>query len=429
MMATATRAPSEALSHLRVLDLGIITAGAATSQIMGDLGADVIKIEAPSRPDPFRRWTQVASPASGQTDLNASPPFQTVNRNKRGMALDLKHPDGRRVFLELFVKSDIVVENFRCGVLDRLSVGFADLKRVKPDIILASLTSQGGAGPEAGYSSYGSTLDALGGLMSLNGYGPETPRWSGTNVNYPDQVVSLIAPGVILAAVRHRDQTGEPVHVDLSQREVVTFLLGEYVVDAAAAPRRGPQGNRNADFAPQGVYACAGKEQWIALSIGDDAQWVRLCDIVARDPAISAECFATAQDRHANADAIDALLGDALREWDRDRLAARLVEAGIPASPVFASPEVLKDPQLAALGFFQSVENMSFAGWRQRGFNARLSKTPATIHSPAPRLGEKSREILTDILGYSDEKIEELLKSGAVFADRDRILKASRTCR
>jgi crotonobetainyl-CoA:carnitine CoA-transferase CaiB-like acyl-CoA transferase len=419
MMAAATRAPSTALGHLRVLDLGIITAGAATSQILGDLGADVIKIEAPLRPDPFRRWTQVASSASGQADLNASPPFQTVNRNKRGLALDLKHPDGRRLFLELVAKSDIVVENFRCGVLDRLGVGFADLQRVKPDIILASLTSQGAEGPEAGYTSYGSTLDALGGLMSLNGYGPDTPRWSGTNVNYPDQVVSLIAPGAILAAVRQRDQTGEPVHIDLSQREVVTFLLGEYVVDAAAAPRHGPEGNRSADFAPQGVYACAGDEQWVALSIGDDTQWVRLCDIAGLDPAESAERFATAQDRRANADAIDALLSDALRDWDRDRLAARLVEAGIAASPVFASPEVLKDPQLAALGFFQNVEHGAFPGQRQRGFSARLSKTPATIRSIAPRLGEDSREILTDILGYPAESIEEFLKSGAVFSDRD----------
>jgi crotonobetainyl-CoA:carnitine CoA-transferase CaiB-like acyl-CoA transferase len=251
------------------------------------------------------------------------------------------------------------------------------------------------------------------------GYGPDTPRWSGTNVNYPDQVVSLIAPGAILASVRQRDPTGEPVHVDLSQPEVVTFLLGEYVVDAAAAPRRGPEGNRSVDFAPQGVYACAGEEQWVALSIGDDAQWVRLCDIAGLDPAVSAERFATAQDRHANADAIDALLGNALREGDRDRLAARLVDAGIAASPVFASPEVLKDPQLAALGFVQSAEHVSFPGQHQRGFSARLGKTPATIRSIAPRLGEESREILTDILGYPDERIEDLLKSGAVFSDRD----------
>ncbi|MDB5582013.1 MAG: frc, partial [Bradyrhizobium sp.] len=419
------RAPSRALDHLSVPNLGIITAGAATPQILGDPGADVIKIEAPSRPDPFPQWTQVAPAAAGQADLNASPPFQTVNRNKRGLALDLKHPDGRRVFLELVAKSDIVVENFRRGVLDRLGVGFADLQRAKPDIILASLTSQGTEGPEAGYTSYGSTLDALGGLMSLNGYGPDTPRWSGTNMNYPDQVVALIAPGAILAAVRQRDQTGEPVHVDLSQREVVTFLLGEYVVDAAAAQRRGPEGNRSADFAAQGVYACAGEEQWVVLSIGEDDQWVRLCEIAGLDPAVSAERFATAQDRHASADAIDALLGTALREWDRDHLAARLVDAGITASPVFASPEVLKDPRLAALVFFQSVEHFSFPGHRQRGFSARLSKTPGAIRSIAPRLGEEGREILTDDLGYPDARIADLLKSGAVFSDHGRNINAN----
>ncbi|WP_242123953.1 CoA transferase [Sphingobium sp. Sx8-8] len=404
------------MAHIRVLDLGIITAGAVTSQILADLGAEVIKIEAPERPDPFRRWTQVASSASGQADLNASPPFQTANRNKQDVALDLKHPEGRRLFLEMAAKADIVVENFRNGVLDRLGIGFDDLRKVKPDIILASLTSQGSTGPEAGYSSFGSTLDALGGLMSLTGYDAATPRWSSANVNYPDQVVSFIAPGAILAALRQRDRTGEAIHVVLSQREVVSFLIGEYFIDFDPDAPHVPQGNRSEGFAPQGVYPCQGEEQWIALSIATDGQWADLCamlDLAAADDPR----FATIELRQARHGEIDALLRQATAGWQRDELAAVLIERGIAAAAVKDAPGMLDDPQLDALGFFQTVESPSFPAHRQRGFCARFGRTPTAIRRPAPRLGEHSREVMRNLLGLPDDEVDRAIAAGLLMED------------
>jgi crotonobetainyl-CoA:carnitine CoA-transferase CaiB-like acyl-CoA transferase len=406
-----------ALAHLRVLDLGMITAGAATSQILADLGADVIKIEAAGRPDPFRHWTQVASSASGQADLNASPPFQTVNRNKRSVALDLKHPEGRKVFLDMVAKSDIVVENFRRGVLDRLGIGFEDLRQVKPDIVLASLSSQGFEGPEAGYKSFGSTLDALGGLMSLTGYDAETPRWSGTNVNYPDQTVSFVAPGAILAAVRERDRSGEAIHVVLSQREVVSFLIGEYFVDADETAPRTPEGNLVEDFAPQGCYACAGRERWVALSVADDAQWTALCEVLSLDKAAQDARYVTLEGRKAGAADIDCIIASATAGWDRDELAACLAERGIAASAVLYADEILEDPQLGALDFFQDVESPSFPSHRQRGFCARFEVTPGCVRRPAPRLGEHSRQVLRELVGLGDAEIDRLTASGALSED------------
>lgn len=407
-----------ALDHIRVADLGIITAGAATTQVLADFGANVIKVESSTYPDPFRQWTQVAANANGAADLNASPPFQTVNRNKRGVAINLKHPSGREAFLRLVAVSDVVVENFRRGVMERLGLGFEDLRAVKPDIVLVSLTSQALSGPESDFISFGSTLDALGGLMSVTGYDETNPRWSGTNVNYPDQLVSFLAPGVILAALRRRDATGEAVHVDFSQRESVTSLLGEYVLEyTKTGVVSRPQGNRDSVAAPQGVYPCAGEEQWLALSVADDEQWSSLCAVLDLPALAEDERLRTADGRRAMHDELDAQIAAATKGADKNRLAARLQAVGVSASPVLDAREVLEDPQLAALDFFQDAAPGGFPSHRQRGFAAHLDVTPGTLRHPAPRLGEHTREVLGRLLGYSEDQIEQLAESGAITLD------------
>lgn len=386
-----------ALDHLRILDLGIITAGAATSQMLGDFGADVIKVESLSYFDPFRRWSQVASTGGANTGLDASPPFQTVNRNKRGVALDLKTPDGKATFLELVATADVIVENFRRGVLERLGLGFEVLKAAKPDIVLASLSSQGNEGDEAGYASFGSTLEALGGLMSVMGYDAETPRWTGTNVNYPDQLVSILAPGAILAALRHRDTTGEAVHLDFSQRECVSFLLGEHIVGrASGAPLPAVTANRHPVHAPQGVYPAVGVEQWVALTIRSDREWSALCEVLGA-PDLSADIrFLSVEGRREHHAEIDGQIAKWTRDKDRDALAELLKAAGIAASPVLDASEVLHHPHLADLDFFQTLQVHHLGQLRQRGFAGRLSSTPGSLRRPAPKLGEHTGEVITE---------------------------------
>ncbi|MFC8435136.1 CaiB/BaiF CoA transferase family protein [Streptomyces sp. NPDC057253] len=407
-----------ALDHIRVADLGIITAGAATTQALADFGADVIKVESTTYADPFRQWTQVAAKGNGPADLNSSPPFQTVNRNKRGVGIDLKNSRGREAFLRLVSVSDVVVENFRRGVMERLGLGFEELRAVKPDIVLVSLTSQGLTGPESGYISFGSTLDALGGLMSVTGYDADTPRWSGTNVNYPDQLVSFLAPGVILAALRQRDLTGEAIHVDFSQRESVTALIGESVLDYTDTGEIArPHGNRDAVAAPQGVYPCQGEEQWIALSVAGDEQWAALCRVLDLPALATDEQLATASGRRAAHDLLDKQIAAATVGHDKRELAARLQEAGVAASPVLDAGEVLDSPQLAALGFLQDAAPGGFPAHRQRGFVAELGDTPGTVRQPAPRLGEHTRDVLSALLGYSDEEIADLAEAGAITFD------------
>ena len=407
-----------ALDHIRVADLGIITAGAATTQVLADFGADVIKVESTTYTDPFRQWTQVAAKSNGPADLNASPPFQSVNRNKRGVGIDLKHARGREAFLRLVSVSDVVVENFRRGVLERLGLGFDELRAVKPDIVLVSLTSQGLTGPESGYISFGSTLDALGGLMSVTGYDAQTPRWSGTNVNYPDQLVSFLAPGVILAALRQRDLTGEAIHVDFSQRESVTSVIGESVLGYTTTGEVArPRGNRDPVAAPQGVYPCQGEEQWLALSVPGDEQWTELCRVLDLPTLAEDDQLRTASGRQSAHDVLDKQIAAATARRNKHDLAARLQEAGIAASPVLDAGEVLDSPQLGALGFFQDAAPGGFPAHRQRGFAAELQDTPGTVRRPAPRLGEHTRDVLSALLGYSDQEIAELADTGAISLD------------
>ncbi len=226
------------LRGIRVVDLGWITAGAGTSTLLADLGADVVKVEGPGAPDPFRRWDG-AEP--GTDWWNRSPFFNATNRGKRSLCLDLKDPRGRAALEALLAEADVLVENYRRGVLAALGLEPGALRRRFPRLVIASISSQGEDGPDRDMVSYGSTLEATGGLAALTGVGEE-PVITGRDINYPDQVVCLFASGAIIAALAERARTGEGAHLDLSQRELTSFLLGEELIAAAAgmpSPRRG----------------------------------------------------------------------------------------------------------------------------------------------------------------------------------------------
>jgi crotonobetainyl-CoA:carnitine CoA-transferase CaiB-like acyl-CoA transferase len=226
------------LSGVRVVDLGWITAGAASSTMLLDLGAEVVKVEGPGAPDPFRIWDGAAA---GGDWWNQCPFFNFTNRGKRSLCVDLKDPRGREVVLRLLEEADVLVENFRRGVLASFGLDAAELRRRFPRLVIASISSQGETGPDRLMVSYGSTLEATAGLAALTGAG-DAPVITGRDVNYPDQVVCLFASGAIIAALEERERTGEGAHLDLSQRELTSFLLGEEFLAAAAgapSPRRG----------------------------------------------------------------------------------------------------------------------------------------------------------------------------------------------
>jgi crotonobetainyl-CoA:carnitine CoA-transferase CaiB-like acyl-CoA transferase len=404
----------DALEGTRIVDFGTITAGANATQILADLGADVIKIESASRPDTFRAWQSAQPLQPGDDPWNRANTFNMVNRNKRDICLDLKDPRGRRLLLELAAVSDGVAENYRHGVLERLGVGYEDLSAVNPTIVMISIGSQGSTGPESDYGSYGSTLDALSGLMSMTGYADSPrPYWSSEEINYPDQVASTFSAGMLMAVLRRRNRTGRGARVDLSQRELVTTLIGEQVLQVTSGGGTpGLMGNARPGLAPNDCYRCAGEDAWLAVTCASDAEWRLLCDAVDRsDLAVDAR-FASEKARQAH----QAEMRVELEAWTTGRSKYEAMEllqqAGVRAGAVQTGANMLQDPQLRARAFYQPVDHPSAGKQTMRVAPYQLSETPATIRRPAPRLGEHTEVVFRELLGLSDEDLAELADAG-----------------
>ncbi|MGE4078709.1 MAG: CaiB/BaiF CoA transferase family protein [Reyranella sp.] len=359
------------LSGVRVLDFGLLTAGANTSAMLADLGADVIKIESGAYLDPFR---VVGKMDNDDGWWNRSPPFRFTNRNKRGLALNLKDPEGQRVIRELARHCDVVVENFRRGVLDRASLGYAALKECNPRLVFAAISSQGDTGPERMNVSFGSTLDATSGIASITGYDREEPRISGMDVNYPDQIVSLFATGIVITAVMEARRSGRGCFLDFSQREVASFTLGEEILAAAADPahRLVPRDNGEAGVAQQDAYRCADR-RWVAVTLE------------SADPSLAAFCAGR----------------------DSGTAVADLIARGIAAAPCNDGTDLLADGALAGATLVRDEK-----GALVKGLPYRLDGRGITIERAAPELGQHTDEVLRELLGYGDAELAKLKESG-----------------
>ncbi|SJZ76199.1 Crotonobetainyl-CoA:carnitine CoA-transferase CaiB [Enhydrobacter aerosaccus] len=359
------------LSGVRVLDFGLLTAGANTSAMLADLGAEVLKIESGAYLDPFRVVGKIDNDDGW---WNRSPQFRFTNRNKRGLALNLKDPQGQRVIRALAAQCDVVVENFRRGVLDRAGLGYRDLSAVNSRIVFAAISSQGDTGPERMNVSFGSTLDATSGLAALTGYEDEEPRISGMDVNYPDQIVSLFATGIVITAIMEARRTGKGCFLDFSQREVASFTIGEEILAAAADPQRRcrRQGNQAEGIVQQDTYLCS-DGRWIAVT----------CD--SEQPDLAAFCAG-----HASADAV-----------------AELLMRGIAAAPCNDGNDLLQDKALAGVTLARDRR-----GTLVKGLPYRLDGKGIAVERPAPDLGQHTDEVLRGLLGYDDAMLDELDKSG-----------------
>lgn len=422
----------QALKGIRIADLTIITAGACATQMLADLGAEIVKVESGSYPDPFRYWAGPAGDAgeAPPDPWNWAPTFNMVNRNKQDVCLDLKHPRGRETFLKLVAVSDVVAENFRQGVMERLGLGYETLREVNPKIVMLSLGSQGATGPESRYGSYGSTLDSLSGLMGITGYTDSHPIWSSGEVNYPDQVASIFGAGIILAAVRHRNRTGQGTYIDLSQREMMTTMIGEHVLEYTIGGQMPvQQGNRHPTMAPNDCYRCAGDNDWVAISVADDGEWRRLCAVIGRPDLVDDEQYSTSAARSDN----EASLRPAIEAWTAARSKRDAMDAlqagGVRAGAVVTGADMLQDSHLRERGYYQEVENVRSGRQTLRLAPYKLSKTPPRIARPAPVLGQDTEHVLRDILDLPDEEIKELATLGVTGntarATRARVRKSS----
>lgn len=378
------------LNEVRVLDLGIITAGASTSAILGDLGADVVKVEGPGYIDPFRIW----SGREGRANWwNESQFFSFTNRNKRGICLDLKSPSGRETFLDLVRGSDVLLENFRVGVLERLGLDSEVLASANPRLIQVSISSQGTKGPDASAVSFGSTLEGSSGLASLIRGDDGIPTISGHALNYPDQVVSLFAAGAVLSALVARQSSGKGARVDISQRELAAFMLGELLVGGCTSEA---QAGRTGAPAAWSTLIRSGDGRWVAVTLANAAA---LSAAIAQMGGVGTcgLAFEAAAACLSAEDVIAAVRGSG-GSAEAALTAAELATAVSPSGLAFA-----QDPD----------------GRPTKGLPWKHGDDAAPIRMSAPPLGRDNREVAMDLLGLDEERYEKLVADG-VFADAPR---------
>ncbi|MDQ0691329.1 CaiB/BaiF CoA-transferase family protein [Arthrobacter sp. W4I7] len=392
------------LEGLKVADLSIVTAGAAATQVLADFGADVVKIESGSRPDMYRMGFTGDQGGNGDLDF---PPFRVANRNKRGLSVNLKDSEGREVARRLIAQSDVVVENFRRGVIERLGLGFQELITMRPNIVLVSISSQGATGPNRGYTSFGTTLDALGGIQSLSGYDESTPTWSSGRVNYPDQTANMISPAVIIAAVMASRADGKPRWIDLSQREVVTSLLGEQILKTSVDGVNPVPAGNSAPGETAWVSPCVGEDCWVAVSLTSAADRARLAVVLGIDVNES-------MDEASQTAALRASTDSWASVRTKESAAVELQAAGLAAVPVNSGEELLEDPYLRERGWWQPVEKPDGEIEQQRGWVVQFTNGgPSRVRKRAPHVGEETYEVLLE-LGYTEAEIALLHQRGVV---------------
>jgi crotonobetainyl-CoA:carnitine CoA-transferase CaiB-like acyl-CoA transferase len=410
-----------ALAGLRILDLTQIAAGPYATLLLGFMGAEIIKVESCSRmdinrglarptPESYRMYPQGIP---GERPWNRAAHHIHRNVNKRSVALDLASTPGKELFLKLAAICDALIENYRASVLDRLSLGYAELSTVNPQLVYVKISSQGATGPEKDYGSLGSTLEQTAGLASITGYEDGRPLM--TNETYPDPVVGILAVGALMAALRRRRQTGKGAFVDVSQREVTVSLLGEAMVDYSLSGRvTAPIGNKHPLMAPHGVYPCQGDDMWVAVAISSDDEWHGLCRAIGQPELADDARFATLTGRWRNQRALNEILSAWTRGRDHYQAMHILQGHGVPAGPVLTAAEIIADPHLEARTFWDTVDHPEAGLYRQVSTPWKLSKHSRCGTSPAPGLGEHNYYVLEELLGLSPQEIASLEAQGII---------------
>ncbi len=375
-----------ALDGLKIADFSWVGAGPRATKDLADNGATVIKIESRKRLDLGRR----SPPFAGDpNDHDGSAFFAQTNTSKQSVTINLSDPRGVDVARQLVAWADVVVENFGPGFMDRIGLGYDELRRIRPDIILASVSVAGKTGPMAGFRGYGNSAAAHSGHAWLSGWPESEPHMP--PLAYGDVVAPMFATVAILAALEYRARTGEGQHLDISQIEPMVHVIADlYAEDQPAKP-----GNDDAQFILHGVFPTAGEDQWIAIAVETDAQAAALAQVLGLAAA--------------DADAVAA----ATATQDKHDLAARLAAQGIAAAPVLDGREVLENPDLAAGGHYVSLDHPVLGRSQMPAPPYRFDRTPAGLFR-APLLGEHNEEVFVNMLGLSREEVMELGREGVL---------------
>jgi formyl-CoA transferase len=399
------------LEGIRALDLTRALAGPYCTMMLGDLGADVIKVERPGRGDDSRGWGPPFVGAPYGPYPGESAYFIAANRNKRSVTVNLKSPEGQEVVRRLASVSDALVENFRTGVLDEMGLGYEDLHELNPRLVYCSISGYGRTGPYAERPGYDFIIQAEGGLMGI--IGPEEGPPYRVGVPIVDITSGMFAATAILAALHARDQTGQGQLVDIALLDTQVALLANvasnYLV-GRTPPRR--LGNAHPNIAPYEAFRA--RDRWFALAAANQRQWAVLCDVIGQPDLENDPRFATNGARVSNRPALVEVLSGAFAARDADEWLADLREAGLPCGPINAVPDVFEHPQAGPRGLALEAEHPTAGPVRLTGFPYKLSQTPAGVRRPPPLLGQHTQEVLTELLNYSTEQMSALREGGAI---------------
>ncbi len=405
----------KALGHIRVLDLSRVLAGPWCSQNLADLGADVIKIERPGAGDDTRAWgPPYAKDAQGNDTLEAAY-YLSANRGKRSLTVDIASSEGQALLRELVLHCDVVLENFKVGHLKRYGLDYASLKTIRPDLVYCSITGFGQDGPYAHRAGYDFLIQGMGGLMSVTGERDDLPGGGPqkAGVALTDLMTGMYATVAVLAALTHRDRTGEGQHIDMALLDTQVAMLanvGSNYLNSGKPPRR--WGNAHANIVPYQTFACL--DGHIIVATGNDGQYQKFVEAGGRPELAGDPRFATNPLRVQNRDLLVPLLAEMVRTKPRDAWIALLEEKGVPCGPINDVGEVFANEQVQARAMAIDLPHPSAGQVKLVRNPIRMSATPATSGMAPPLLGQHTTEVLRDVLGRSEEEIAALRERGIV---------------
>lgn len=399
------------LDGVRVCDFTWIWAGPFCTQILAHLGADVIKLESPDHLCMFRRLP--LSPPNIPTSHDTSGLFQLYNSDKHSVGIDLSHPDAAEVVARLVAISDVVVDNFGVGVMDRLGFGTEQLRAINPDVVIASLSGYGSTGPCAQYAAYGPAGGAFAGLYASNGYEGGPPYETGVAIG--DPCTGITAAWAVVASLAARRQSSIAATIDVAMTEAVAATVGEgwmqYLQDGQSPA---PIGNHDPVWSPHNCYRALGDDQWVTIACTDERMWESLCAVV--DPGLATRPeFAGAADRKQNEAELDAAISAWTETRDRWQITEELQAAGVTAFPSLSSHELwTDDPHFEAIGMLERPHHPLTGDRVVPGIPWRLTDGPNGLRRPAPLLGQHTAEVLTDVLGYAPDAVSDLVARGVL---------------
>jgi crotonobetainyl-CoA:carnitine CoA-transferase CaiB-like acyl-CoA transferase len=412
--AQASTARAGPLAHIRVLDLSRIMAGPWASQILADLGADVIKVERPGVGDDTRGWGPPFLNDADGRPTRESGYFLSVNRAKRSVTIDLGRPEGSALVRELAKTCDIVIENFKVDALAKYGLAYEDLKAVNERLIYISVTGFGQTGPRREQAAYDFMIQAMGGLMSVTGEPDGAPGGGPQKVGVPivDLMTGMYAAVAVLAALARRDHTGRGDYIDLAMLDVQAAFLANQAMNflvSGKPPKR--NGNAHPNIQPQNVYRC--RDGYLALAVGNDGQFAKFAGAIGQAELALDSRFTRNADRVRNIGALDAIIADAFLTWDREALAAGLDAVGVPCSPINTVPDLFADPQIKAREMLQILPHPAAGHVSQVVSPLRFKEAPLRFDRAPPLLGQHTDEVLRQ-LGLDEAAVERLRQCGVV---------------